>query len=96
MQRGPRLVHVLAALTLASSPLAGTGAQADELQMTTAPDTSANRPARGMSMEKVEATYGAPTNRVPAIGQPPITRWEYPTFVVFFENQLVIHAVGVG
>jgi hypothetical protein len=67
---------------------------AEELNMTSAPAASAERPNRGMSMEKVEATYGAPARRVPAVGEPPITRWEYPGFVVYFEHHLVIHSVG--
>jgi hypothetical protein len=51
-----------------------------------------------MSMDKVEAKYGAPTRRVPAVGgassaQPPITRWEYPGFTVYFENNHVVHTV---
>jgi hypothetical protein len=46
-----------------------------------------------MSMDKVEARFGAPTNRAPAVGDPPITRWEYPGFVVFFEHNLVLHSV---
>lgn len=86
---------VLLAACMAASALT---ANADEL--TTPPaasaSQSANRPARGMSMDKVEATFGAPTQRIPAVGQPPITRWEYPGFVVYFENRLVIHTVGVG
>lgn len=91
------ILYTLAGLTLTAGPLAAVSmAQADELQLTTEPQGSAHRPTRGMSMEKVEATFGAPSNRVPAVGQPPITRWEYPGFVVYFEHQLVIHAVAVG
>jgi hypothetical protein len=60
---------------------------------TPAPETSADRPTRGMSMEKVEAKYGAPAKRVPAVGEPPISSWEYPGFIVYFEHNLVIHAV---
>lgn len=78
---------------LAAAALTGP-ALADELKMTPAPEASRDRPARGMSMDKVEATYGAPTRRVPAIGEPPITRWEYPGFVVYFEHNLVIHSVA--
>ncbi|HEY4365910.1 MAG TPA: hypothetical protein VGN07_01640 [Steroidobacteraceae bacterium] len=86
---------------LAAFALAGSAAGADELQMTTAPQSTAGHPARGMSMEKVEATFGAPTTRVPAVGgsnahQPPITRWEYPGFTVYFENNVVVHSVIVG
>lgn len=90
-----KLPQLLAAVLVSA---AASGALADELTTPPAPSASeqANRPARGMSMERVEATYGAPTQRVPAVGEPPIARWEYPGFVVYFENQLVIHTVGAG
>jgi hypothetical protein len=72
-------------------------ASADELKAP-APTGGADRPASGMSMESVEAKYGAPSRRVPAVGgastaQPPITRWEYPGFVVYFEHNHVVHTV---
>jgi hypothetical protein len=91
-----KLPQLVAGLALAIA--AASSASADELTTPPAPTASeqANRPARGMSMEKVEATFGAPTNRAPAVGEPPITRWEYPGFVVYFEHQYVIHTVGVG
>ena len=57
--------------------------------------STAGRPERGMHMDAVEARYGAPATRYPAVGQPAITRWDYPGFVVFFENDLVLHAVVV-
>jgi hypothetical protein len=78
---------------MAGASLVGSVASADELNMTPAPQAQGNQPARGMSMEKVEAAFGAPTNRAPAVGQPPITRWEYPGFVVYFEHNLVLHSV---
>lgn len=53
----------------------------------------AGKPTRGMSQEIVEATFGSPQNARQAVGEPPITRWEYADFVVFFEGDLVIHAV---
>lgn len=56
---------------------------------------SPNHPARGTTMARVEATYGAPTQRIAAVGQPPITRWEYPGFIVYFEHSHVIHSVAV-
>jgi len=52
-----------------------------------------DRPGRGMSMKSVEARFGAPQERHPAVGAPPITRWDYPLFTVFFEHEYVIHAV---
>lgn len=55
--------------------------------------TSAERPTRGMSMDKVTARWGSPTSKDAAVGQPPITRWVYPDFVVYFEHDHVVHAV---
>ena len=86
---------VTSALTsIMAGPAVTSVALADELKMTPAPQASADRPTRGMSMEKVEAKFGAPAKRVPAIGAPPITRWEYPGFVVYFEHHLVLHSVA--
>ena len=52
-----------------------------------------NCPGKGMNMRTVEAKYGAPQERHEAVGKPPITRWDYPLFSVFFEHELVIHSV---
>lgn len=54
----------------------------------------AGKPTRGMTQQAVEANFGAPQNVRDAIGDPPITRWEYAGFVVFFEYDKVIHAVS--
>lgn len=55
--------------------------------------SATERPARGMTMDSVTARWGQPTAKVDAIGQPPISRWEYPGFTVFFEYRHVVHAV---
>ncbi|MGD8323450.1 MAG: hypothetical protein PVF50_03715 [Gammaproteobacteria bacterium] len=54
--------------------------------------TAGQRPQRGMSMANVEARFGSPTSRVAAVGEPPISRWEYPDFIVYFEYDHVVHA----
>ena len=54
------------------------------------------RPARGSTMSAVEAKFGAPQTRHDAVGTPPITRWDYAGFSVFFEKDRVIDAVAVG
>lgn len=51
------------------------------------------KPSRGMTQERVEASYGQPKSRDAAVGEPPISRWEYDNFVVFFEYDRVVHAV---
>jgi len=53
-------------------------------------------PARGMTMDQVSGKFGAPATKVPAVGKPPISRWEYPGFVVYFEHEHVIHSVIVS
>jgi hypothetical protein len=50
-------------------------------------------PSRGMTMSQVAAKFGDPVTKVPAVGKPPISRWEYPGFVVYFEADHVIHSV---
>jgi hypothetical protein len=50
-------------------------------------------PSRGMTMDQVASKFGAPVTKVPAVGIPPISRWEYPGFVVYFEHEHVIHSV---
>ena len=55
-------------------------------------------PRRGASMAAVEARYGAPVEKFAPVGggdrrTPPITRWAYPTFSVYFENSHVVDAV---
>ena len=51
------------------------------------------RPKSGMTMTAVESTYGMPTLKHATVGQPPITRWDYAGFSVYFEHDRVIHAV---
>jgi hypothetical protein len=50
-------------------------------------------PQRGSSMTAVEARFGAPANKSSSVGNPPITKWFYPNFVVVFEHDKVLHAV---
>jgi outer membrane protein assembly factor BamE (lipoprotein component of BamABCDE complex) len=50
-------------------------------------------PARGMTMDEVATKFGSPVSKVPAVGSPPISRWDYPGFVVYFEHEHVIHSV---
>jgi hypothetical protein len=52
-------------------------------------------PTRGMTMQQVSSKFGAPTAKIPAVGKPPISRWKYPGFVVYFESDYVIHSVVV-
>jgi outer membrane protein assembly factor BamE (lipoprotein component of BamABCDE complex) len=86
---------LISAVLAAGASLAGL-AQADIVAV---PDGIAVKesdgiaPARGMTMSQVASKFGAPVTKVPAVGNPPISRWEYPGFVVYFERDHVIHSV---
>ncbi|MCU0976866.1 MAG: hypothetical protein MUC71_11245 [Steroidobacteraceae bacterium] len=87
-----RLVRLLVPALALSSALAG----AQTLDVPPGDTTSrAATPARGSSMATVESRFGTPSSKHSAVGQPPITRWDYPQFSVFFEHDKVIHAVLV-
>ncbi len=51
------------------------------------------RPTLGQSKADVEAMFGSPSKKYSAIGEPPITRWDYEKFSVYFENDSVLHSV---
>lgn len=88
-----KTVH--SAIAMACVGMAFATAQAQDLQMTgTQAASRAGVPPRGITMAQVEQRYGAPASRLAAVGQPPITRWVYPSFVVYFEHSTVIHAVA--
>lgn len=73
--------------------LAETIVVGDQLQVR---QTDVPRPRRGMSMAQVEKHFGTPRERHPTVGTPPITRWDYDGFAVFFEKDLVIDSVVPG
>jgi hypothetical protein len=56
-------------------------------------ESAVTTPARGATMEEVTAKFGAPVSKVPGVGNPPISRWEYSGFIVYFEFDHVVHTV---
>ncbi|MAZ05013.1 MAG: hypothetical protein CME81_01175 [Halomonas sp.] len=95
MKKNRILLGALAlSTTLALVPTAS--AVADEIRVPVG--TQANRdqtdfPGTGMSQASVRASWGAPLEIQGPVGQPPISQWHYPAFVVYFENDRVIHTV---
>ncbi len=51
-------------------------------------------PSRGMTMDQVKQKFGQPPKRYDAVGQPPISRWQYDGMMVYFEDQYVVHSVA--
>jgi hypothetical protein len=93
--------HVLGVLlcltgaALAHSGLARAELIVDDGKVAVAP-ANVPQPARGSLMKTVEKQFGAPATRHPTVGKPPITRWDYASFSVFFEGDRVIDTVATG
>lgn len=51
------------------------------------------RPITGMKQSQVEELFGSPMDWREAVGDPPISSWIYPEFVVYFEYDHVLHSV---
>lgn len=85
-----RLIPTLAALACLSASFV----QADTLLVERTDQAQISAvPKRGASMNQVSSQYGAPETKHAAVGKPPITRWDYPAFSVYFEYTHVIDAV---
>ncbi|MDO3387158.1 hypothetical protein QWI17_15025 [Gilvimarinus sp. SDUM040013] len=54
---------------------------------------SITTPDKGHTKARVIQQFGDPDNTSGPVGEPAIYRWEYSNFVVYFENDWVIHSV---
>lgn len=50
-------------------------------------------PDNGQNKSDVESKYGEPQARHGAVGDPPISRWDYDNYSVYFEYDLVLFTV---
>lgn len=50
-------------------------------------------PENGTSMAEVESRFGAPASKSGPVGDPPITRWVYDSWSVYFEYDKVLFTV---
>ncbi len=82
------LAALLLGLAVAFSAVPASAASGDE-----------KAAVHGMTQSQVLSRFGEPERRhdpVPATGEhptPPITRWDYSDFSVFFERDIAIHRV---
>jgi hypothetical protein len=52
-----------------------------------------SRPKTGATKALVKKEFGEPMKEFAAVGKPPISRWEYADFTVYFEYEHVINTV---
>lgn len=81
----PVLVLLTAGWSLEGAAAMRVGAASDSSSVMT--------PRNGITKADVEQKFGMPEERAPAIGQPPISRWVYKDYTVYFEFDRVIHSV---
>lgn len=97
-----RIVLLISLLALTGAAVAAQGDRSTtrgtvvDMPASAGADTPDTLPRRSMTMAQVERRYGEPRARHGAVGEPPITRWDYAGFSVFFEHDRVLHAVVPG
>lgn len=88
------LLIVFASLTFALSP---SGVFAEVIRVPVGEQASTqpaiDMPAKGMTKDRVKTLFGEPLEEIPGKGQPPISRWKYRDFTVYFDSNVVIHCV---
>ena len=77
---------LISTLCQAENIIIPVGSQANQQQPITLPD-------KGMDKDSVKARFGEALEKTAASGEPPISRWIYADFSVYFENETVIHSV---
>lgn len=50
-------------------------------------------PKNGQTKQAIEARFGSPANKQGAVGDPPISRWDFDQYSVYFEYDLVLYSV---
>jgi len=50
-------------------------------------------PVNGQDKIAIETKFGTPLEKLPAVGDPPISSWRYDTYSVYFEYDLVLFSV---
>jgi hypothetical protein len=81
-------------VSIIAAALAGGSAVADTLLIEGVDKAADSGPQRGLDKATVNETYGGPEKQNEAVGEPQISSWEYPEYVVYFENDLVLHTVA--
>lgn len=84
------LVLLLCAVTETAS--LNTALAADDLPFSVL-EKQRGLPTRGQPSATVLKNFGDPASKKPAVGDPPISRWNYADFVVYFEYDHVITTV---
>jgi hypothetical protein len=90
----PTLIKTVLALLVATlSPMVVMAQDGPSTPTKNEVSTVGIMPHRGMTMEQVKQSFGEPAKIIAPVGKPPISRWVYDGFIVYFEDSYVIHAL---
>ena len=89
MKTSSILMSLLTLILINSGPALADVLLVDSIQ--SAPQI--HTPRNGLTMAQVRQQFGNPKAELPAVGEPPISRWEYDGYSVFFEYDLALHSV---
>lgn len=87
------LMRSLLFICLSSMLMLSSHAEVLRIPISQQGDKTINMPLRGESQGRVMRRFGEPNVRHPSVGQPPISRWDYPDFSVYFEHSTVVSSV---
>ena len=100
--RQPTAIILGAALSWSSGALAAGHGTASEPAMSEQaetglyvppPELKGPVPTNNMTQQTVRERFGEPQRQQDPVGEPPIGRWHYPDYVVYFERDRVIISV---
>lgn len=83
----------LLGLLILSTAQADRSSSGDTLTVRAYNEQNPSLPTNGLTKQAVATRYGEPQQKVAAVGEPPISSWQYPEYVVYFEHSRVIISV---
>lgn len=89
------LARTLLFLCLSVMALLNANAELLHIPISQQGNQAINMPVHGDTQSQVIQRFGEPNVRHPSVGQPPISRWDYPNFSVYFEQTTVISSVHI-
>ena len=88
-----KLFSSLSLAVLAAAVVVPVNAQTLATKVTSSNQQSTVTPKNGQKKENVASMFGEPKLKIAAVGEPPISKWVYQDFTVYFEDDTVLHAV---
>lgn len=90
-----KLIAIISSASLiAAASLLPSAVKADEVKVPVSQQGgNVQTPKKGISKAEVEKRFGTPSTVNGPVGEPPITKWVYNNFTVYFEYDHVIHSV---